>query len=159
MLTFSPRERRKRVDVAVVGDATFEQDEMFTVTLSDAVSATISDGSATGTITNDDPPPAQPGMYVDRKSTLQFREYESTSFSVLADGQSVSRFGYMFIADCQPEGTFLLGLTATSAVPSARTGRLRSTPREKGLKARDHGNLRRGWDFGVRLGARASGLH
>lgn len=55
-LTFTPGETRKTIHVAIVGDTTFEMDETFTVLLSSPVNATIADGSATGTIQNDDPP-------------------------------------------------------------------------------------------------------
>lgn len=53
-LTFSPGETTKAVVVMVVGDVQLEQDERFTVTLSDPVGATLGIDSATGTITNDD---------------------------------------------------------------------------------------------------------
>tara|TARA_R110002049_G_scaffold54526_3_gene151716 strand:+ start:1384 stop:7320 length:5937 start_codon:yes stop_codon:yes gene_type:complete len=42
------------VNVPVIGDTDVESDEDFTVTLSSPTNATIQDGSATGTITNDD---------------------------------------------------------------------------------------------------------
>jgi len=44
----------KTVTVTINGDTTSEPDETFLVTLSNPVAATIADGSATGTITNDD---------------------------------------------------------------------------------------------------------
>lgn len=53
-LTFAPGEKSKSVNIAVVGEPMFESDETLTVTLSSPVNATIADGSATGTITNDD---------------------------------------------------------------------------------------------------------
>ena len=46
----------------VNGDTTFEADETFTVQLSNAVNATISDATGTGTILNDD---AQPSFAID----------------------------------------------------------------------------------------------
>ena len=42
------------VGIAIIGDADVEQNESFTLTLSGAVNATISDGTAIGTISNDD---------------------------------------------------------------------------------------------------------
>ena len=57
-LTFSAGETTKTIDVAVLEDGSPEEDETFTVTLSNAVSATIGDGTATGTIEDDDPVPA-----------------------------------------------------------------------------------------------------
>jgi hypothetical protein len=55
-LTFAPGETSKTIRVAIAGDTTYETDETFTVLLSNPVNATIADGSATGTIQNDDPP-------------------------------------------------------------------------------------------------------
>ena len=55
-LTFAPGEASKTVRVPTVEDTTQEQTETFTVTLSSPSGATIEDGSATGTITDDDGP-------------------------------------------------------------------------------------------------------
>jgi len=54
-LTFAPGQTTRAIVISVLGDATVEPDETFTVTLSAPVNATIVDGTATGTITNDDP--------------------------------------------------------------------------------------------------------
>jgi hypothetical protein len=54
--SFSSGQASTSVVVGVVGDAVDELDEAFTVTLSNAVGATILDGTATGTIVNDDDP-------------------------------------------------------------------------------------------------------
>ena len=56
-LTFSAGETTKMIDVPVLEDGSPEEDETFTVTLSNAVNATIGDGAATGTIQDDDPVP------------------------------------------------------------------------------------------------------
>ena len=56
-LTFLPNETTKTVTVMVNGDTTYENNEDFTVELSNASSATISDASGTGTIVNDDAAP------------------------------------------------------------------------------------------------------
>ena len=53
-ITFAPGQRSKSVAVSVVSDLAIEQDETFTVTLSNALNATIANGTATGTIRNDD---------------------------------------------------------------------------------------------------------
>ncbi|RIK82793.1 MAG: hypothetical protein DCC68_05345 [Planctomycetota bacterium] len=53
-LTFTPGTTTQTINVPIVGDATVEADETFTVTLSNATNATISDATATGTITDDD---------------------------------------------------------------------------------------------------------
>ena len=53
-LTFSAGQTSKRISVTVTGDRLVEEDELFTVTLSSPSNATISDATATGTISNDD---------------------------------------------------------------------------------------------------------
>ena len=57
-LTFAPGDTSKTVSVALEGDSVDEPDETFTVVLSDAVDGSIGDGSGTGTIVDDDEPPA-----------------------------------------------------------------------------------------------------
>ena len=56
-LTFAAGETAKTVAVAVLDDAVDEGEESFTLTLSSPSGAVIADGSATGTIENDDPMP------------------------------------------------------------------------------------------------------
>ena len=53
-LTFAPGETSKSVTVSVLGDTTVENDETFTLTLSNPVNATLSIALGTGTIKNDD---------------------------------------------------------------------------------------------------------
>ena len=55
-LTFAPTDTTQTITVLVNGDTTFEQDETFTVHLSNATNATITIADGTGTISNDDPP-------------------------------------------------------------------------------------------------------
>src|SRR5438552_2317402 len=56
-LSFLPGDTSKSVDVTVYGDTKHEADETFTVNLSGAVNATITDSQGIGTITNDDQVP------------------------------------------------------------------------------------------------------
>src|SRR5437870_3150633 len=53
-LNFSSSDTTKTITVLVNGDVAVEPDETFTVHLSNATNATISDADGTGTITNDD---------------------------------------------------------------------------------------------------------
>ena len=53
-ITFTSGETTKTIAVQVNADTVSESDETLTISLSRAVNATIKDGSATGTITNDD---------------------------------------------------------------------------------------------------------
>ena len=54
-LTFAPGQTEATIAVAVFNDALDEGDETLTIALSDPTNATIADGTATGTITDDDP--------------------------------------------------------------------------------------------------------
>ena len=54
-LTFAPGQTEATIAVAVFNDALDEGDETLTIELSDPTNATIADGTATGTITDDDP--------------------------------------------------------------------------------------------------------
>ena len=56
-LTFAPGEVTKTFDVTLNGDVTFEHNEVFTATLTNAAGATIATGTATGTIANDEMQP------------------------------------------------------------------------------------------------------
>ena len=60
-LTFPAGQTAVHITVAVIGDIVREADETFAVTLSNPANATLADATATGTITNDDDPPA-PGQ-------------------------------------------------------------------------------------------------
>ena len=57
-LTFRPTDTTMQITVLVNGDTTFETNEAFTVHLSGASGATISDADGTGTVTNDDAAPS-----------------------------------------------------------------------------------------------------
>lgn len=63
-LTFVAGETSKTIQVTVKGDTVTEGNETFTIRLANASGATIADGSATGTITNDDTAPALPALSV-----------------------------------------------------------------------------------------------
>ena len=56
-LTFAPGETSKTVRVPIIDDDLDEEDETFTVMLSDPSGATVATDAATGTITDDDDPP------------------------------------------------------------------------------------------------------
>lgn len=55
-VTFAPGVLSQQIQVGITGDTTAEQNETFTLTLSAPTGATIADGSALGTIANDDIP-------------------------------------------------------------------------------------------------------
>jgi hypothetical protein len=64
-VVFAPADTTRQCTVLVNGDTTFEPTEMFSVQLSSASGATISDPSGVGTITNDDACAAFATVYVD----------------------------------------------------------------------------------------------
>lgn len=60
-VSFAANQTSATITLQIAGDLAVEGDESFTVTLADAVNATLADAAATGTIENDDtvpPPPA-----------------------------------------------------------------------------------------------------
>ena len=57
ILTFAPDVTTQTITVPITDDTLDEDDETFTVTLDNASNATIADGTALGTITDDDPEP------------------------------------------------------------------------------------------------------
>ena len=63
-LTFAAGETSKTLQVTVKGDTAAEGNEAFTVRLANAAGATIADGSATGTLTNDDAAATLPALSV-----------------------------------------------------------------------------------------------
>jgi 6-phosphogluconolactonase (cycloisomerase 2 family) len=64
VLTFAAGETSKTIDVAVTGDTKAEGDETFTLGLSGATNAAVTDGSGAGTILDDDTVATQPGLFV-----------------------------------------------------------------------------------------------
>jgi Ca2+-binding RTX toxin-like protein len=115
VLTLGPGATHTHVDVAIAGDLTFEADETFEVELSSATGATVGDASATGTIVNDDQPPARPGLYSGRSGSLGNRDFQSAALWVFEDGASVGRFEFTFVTDCQPAETFQVRVSALAA--------------------------------------------
>ncbi len=72
--TIPAGQTRTTVNVPVNGDTTVEPDEQFNVDLSQPQNATVGDGSATGTITNDDTqptPPPQPNVSISDASAAE----------------------------------------------------------------------------------------
>lgn len=72
-LTFAAGETQKTITVSAIGDAVVEANEGFSVVLSNPVGATLADGTAAGTITNDDaaPPPPLPTLGISDASVVE----------------------------------------------------------------------------------------
>lgn len=62
-VVFEVGDLSKTLDIPVIGDPTVEDDETFTVTLTGSSGSTIDDGTATGTILNDDGDPGGDGEF------------------------------------------------------------------------------------------------
>ena len=104
-LTFAPGETAQSIAIGVVGDRAVEQDETFTVTLSNPVNAPIARGTATGTITNDDT--GQPVTSGEYKGATQEGNY--VYFTVLADRKIKSFRVNALPCRCRPGGGWLEG--------------------------------------------------
>ncbi len=78
-LIFEPGDISKEITLNVNGDLDFEEDEGFTVTLSNPINATLGQGRATGTIVNDDQEPEQ-GETISRKQ-INGQQYDGSELS------------------------------------------------------------------------------
>jgi len=99
-LTFALGETAKTINVSVVGELAYEPDEMLTVALSNPVNATIADGSANGTIKNDDTL-AVPGHYSGRTSQNETFDFDVTSNGTAVTGLRTGQINQ----SCSPGGT------------------------------------------------------
>ncbi len=86
VLTFNPGETSKTISVAVNGDVVYEPNETFTVHLSGATNATITDADGTGTIQNDE---ALPNISINDVSLVEGNTGTTTfTFTVTLSAQS-----------------------------------------------------------------------
>jgi hypothetical protein len=93
-LTFNPGQTAAKVDVTVNGDTAIEPDETLTVNLSSPLNATVADGSASGTIQNDDRSP-HPGHYAGTTS-----QGKAIGFDVAADSASLTNLSVTTDLQC-----------------------------------------------------------
>jgi hypothetical protein len=119
-LTFAPGETSKAIAVSVVADVAIEPDETLTVALSSPVDATIADGSATGTIKNEDTQvPVVSGSYKGQLPSGDFLYFEVTQ------ARQVSYFRLNVLREnCSPYGYFegSVGYSPDSLWPIAADG-------------------------------------
>jgi hypothetical protein len=94
-IAIAPGETSKTVGITVSGDIDVESDETFTVALSNPVNATIADGSATGTIQNEDRPRPRTGLYTG--TTSQGRQI---GFDVASDLTSLTNLNFRVDLRC-----------------------------------------------------------
>ncbi|SEP49729.1 Aryl-phospho-beta-D-glucosidase BglC, GH1 family [Rhodospirillales bacterium URHD0017] len=97
-LTFAAGETTKTITVPITGDTTVEANETFTVTLAAASGATIADGSATGTIVNNDTaPPTSGNLEVHLSLADSWNSGFNANVVVHNDGSSMS--GWQIVVD------------------------------------------------------------
>ena len=108
---FAPGETSKTVNVSVVGDSAFEPNETLSVALSGPVNAKLADGSASGTITNDDPA-YRAGSYAG--TTAQGK---AINFDVSADAKQVVNVTFGFDLNCSEAPGFTISDTLRILVP------------------------------------------
>ena len=111
-LRFDAGETRKTIAVPTLEDATAEETEGFTVQLRDPSGATVADGTATGTITDDDDPP---GLSIDDAPAV--REGETAEFVVQL---SASSDKLVTVAYETRDGTAAAGVDYTSTSGTLR---------------------------------------
>jgi hypothetical protein len=110
-LTFLPADTTKTITVLVKGDTTFEADETFTVHLSNATGATITDADGTGTITNDDT--QNTGTF--QFSAANYSVNESRTSVTITVTRTVSTSGAATIHYATSDGTATAGADYTTA--------------------------------------------
>jgi hypothetical protein len=145
-LTFAAGETTKPVTVSVLGDATFEADETFFLTLSNAVGSVIVEGVGLGTILNDDSAlpsgsldelvhgavetrslEAQPGPTAIARE-WRIRQAQNASYEVLVDAVT---------GDLGPDGPALDRLASDGSVVQSAVGATGGSSRS--LRFENHG--------------------
>ena len=132
-LTFAPGETEQdRSTSRSSARRLYEQDETLTVSLSGPVQATIGDGSATGTITNDDPA-FRTGSYAG-----QTGQGKPISFDVTSDAKGVMNVMIGFDLNCtEVQGFTIIGtleITGTMSINPDGTFGLNDTYSEPGYR-------------------------
>ena len=138
-LTFAAGQVSQTINIGVLGDTTVEPGETVTVTLSNPSGATLSDASATGTITNDDvaPPPVDGSLLFNGDySTGDFSQWQTVQTrSYNGDGKTyVPTYSARLISDAA-RGTVARYEVRSGDVPDFGGGEraeVQSTPAQTG---------------------------
>jgi len=126
-LTFAAGETSKTIQVTVKGDTAAEGNEAFTIRLANAAGATIADGSATGTLTNDDTAPTLPALSV---GDVSLREGDSGTaelmFIVTLDKAATGRVtvNYATANGTASAGSDYAALTGTLTFAAGETSKM-----------------------------------
>ena len=111
VVRFEPGETEQTITVATLDDGTSESEETFTVELSAPSGATVVDGTATGTITDDDEPPT---LSIDDAEAGEGEAAEFTVRLSAASGAEVS------VSYATADGTAAAGSDYTAASGTLR---------------------------------------
>ena len=115
-LSFETNETSKAISVPTLDDSDEEEAETFTVTLSNPAGATIEDGSAIGTITDDEPVTPLPALAI---ADTEAKEGDMAEFVVTLRPASEETATVSFRT---VDGTATAGLDYTSAMGTLRFG-------------------------------------
>ena len=125
-LTIDAGKRFGMIGVTVLDDATVEQAETFTLTLSGAVNATIEGAEGTGTIIDDDEP-APPTLSINDATVTEGDDAEAVfTVTLSAFSADTVTVGYATANGTATEGDDYTGATGTVTIaPNQQTGTIR----------------------------------
>lgn len=103
-VTFAAGETTQQIDVTVSGDDDIEGDESFTVTLSNALGATITTASASSTIVNDDQP--QSGVFIENGVLTVIGNGDNEYVSIHGRRSTISVFTYNYATEARTFDVF-----------------------------------------------------
>ena len=113
-LTFNPGEVAKTISVPIKGDTVFEPTETFSVNLSNPVGATIADGSATGTILDNDPEVGPDVSIVKSASPTAVTQGGQVTFTVLVTNNGNTAAQNVVVTDSPPSELALVSMKSSS---------------------------------------------
>ena len=116
VLTFTPGQLTKTVNIATIEDTLDENNEQFNLVLSSPVNATIADGTGVGTITDDDPLPA---ISVNNDTALEGAAVSFTVTLTPASGRDVTvTYNTQGVLDADPGVDYTVpGFTVLTFTP------------------------------------------
>jgi len=121
VLVFAPGQTSQVISVPIVNDALFEDDETFTVHLSDPNGARIEDGEGVGTIVSDD---AQPALSIDGAKNLEGNEgtsYLEFPLHLAAPSSQRVSVSYLTQAGSATAGTDYVAVVGEAVIEAGQT--------------------------------------
>ena len=120
-LTFNPGVTSLPISVPVAGDTSFEGNETFTVNLSTASNATISNPTGTGTITNDDGAVADLSITKATASAPPYFATQPINYTLTVSNAGPNAATAVTVTDVLPAGTTLVSATPSQGSCSGTT--------------------------------------